>query len=73
MSTPLNGDSIVSLSIVRGLSDKLYEKRKLAALEIEKLVRDNTSKDFICSLLDFLERDYVNSMLPNNRNGGKII
>jgi vacuole morphology and inheritance protein 14 len=68
---PLNGDSIVSLSIVRGLSDKLYEKRKLAALEIEKLVRDNTSQDFISSLLDFLERDYVNSMLPNNRNGGK--
>jgi hypothetical protein len=32
------GQSLLSAAILKGLSDKLYEKRKNAALEIEKCV-----------------------------------
>jgi hypothetical protein len=32
------GPSLLSAAIVKGLSDKLYDKRKNAALEIEKCV-----------------------------------
>ncbi|UYV65840.1 VAC14, partial [Cordylochernes scorpioides] len=60
---------------VRALNDKLYDKRKSAALEIEKMVRDfqsvnNTSQ--IRRLLKVLGRDFTLSQNPNSRKGGLI-
>ncbi|KAJ3255133.1 hypothetical protein HK103_006596 [Boothiomyces macroporosus] len=55
--------------------DKLYEKRKQAALEIEKLVRDAVqAKDHtkITLLLQTLVQDFTYSIVPNSRNGGLI-
>ncbi|CAO3620850.1 unnamed protein product [Cunninghamella echinulata] len=33
--------SIFAQPLIRGLTDKIYDRRKAAALEIEKLVREN--------------------------------
>lgn len=64
------------IAITRSLSDKLYEKRKLAALEVEKLVRESVQTGsalvFIPQLLNTLNLDFVQSPVPNARNGGLI-
>ncbi|KAK2189817.1 hypothetical protein NP493_96g09005 [Ridgeia piscesae] len=61
--------------LVRALNDKLYEKRKVAALDIEKMVRefvktDNTGQ--IDALLRVLGQDFTMSHSPNSRKGGLI-
>ncbi|KAI9095262.1 vacuolar protein 14 C-terminal Fig4p binding-domain-containing protein [Phlyctochytrium arcticum] len=61
--------------IVRGLGDKLYEKRKAAALEVERLIRDAISVPDharVSGLLRTLIDDFAYSSLPNARNGGLI-
>lgn len=61
--------------ITRGLSDKLYEKRKIAALEVEKTVREAVVlKDHqkISNLIDALINEYSYSTQSNSRNGGLI-
>ena len=39
-------DAALTPQIVRGLNDKLYEKRKAAALEIERYVSVEWSRNF---------------------------
>jgi len=61
--------------IVRGLNDKLYEKRKAAALEIEKIIRDYLQEndfDRIKQIIKTLNNDFAYSIVPNSRNGGLI-
>lgn len=65
----------LSAACVRSLSDKLYEKRKAAALEIEKMVKEfsahnNTSQ--IKRLLKVLGQDFATSQNPHSRKGGLI-
>ncbi|XP_043472864.1 protein VAC14 homolog [Leptopilina heterotoma] len=65
----------LSAACVRSLSDKLYEKRKAAALEIEKMVKEfsahnNTSQ--IKRLLKVLGQDFATSQNPHGRKGGLI-
>lgn len=60
---------------VRALHDKLYDKRKTAALEIEKMVKEfalvnNTTQ--IKRLLKILGQDFANSANPHARKGGLI-
>lgn len=62
-------------AIVRALNDKLYEKRKVAALEIEKLVRDyvqqnNTAQ--IKHIIAILSQEFALSLHPHSRKGGLI-
>ncbi|NXV49790.1 VAC14 protein, partial [Uria aalge] len=62
-------------SVVRALNDKLYEKRKVAALEIEKLVREfvaqnNTSQ--IKHVIQILSQEFALSQHPHSRKGGLI-
>ncbi|KAL1915767.1 uncharacterized protein VTP21DRAFT_6526 [Calcarisporiella thermophila] len=65
--------SILSKQIVRGLNDKLYEKRKIAALEVEKLIRENIkTPDRVRQILNTLVQDFAYSIHPNARNGGLI-
>jgi len=65
----------LSTACVRALNDRLYEKRKAAALEIEKMVRDfvsvgNTSQ--IKKLLKVLGGEFAISQNPHMRKGGLI-
>uniref|UniRef100_A0A7M4E0P2 Protein VAC14 homolog n=1 Tax=Crocodylus porosus TaxID=8502 RepID=A0A7M4E0P2_CROPO len=62
-------------TIVRALNDKLYEKRKVAALEIEKLVREfvaqsNTTQ--IKHVIQILSQEFALSQHPHSRKGGLI-
>ena len=64
-----------STACVRALNDRLYEKRKAAALEIEKMVKDfvsvgNTSQ--IRKLLKVLGTEFAISQNPHMRKGGLI-
>jgi len=62
-------------SIARNLSDKLYEKRKLGALEIEQLIKDlnnNKDEDKIKSVVQHLVTNYSDSLQGNSRKGGLI-
>ncbi|XP_054714365.1 protein VAC14 homolog [Uloborus diversus] len=67
--------SPLSSSCVRALNDKLYEKRKTAALEIEKMVKDfqkvNETNE-IKKLLKVLGEDFTLSQNINSRKGGLI-
>ncbi|XP_076259803.1 protein VAC14 homolog isoform X3 [Rhynchophorus ferrugineus] len=65
----------LSAACVRALSDKLYEKRKAAALEIEKMVKEfaavnNTGQ--IKRLLKVLGQDFGQSPNPHAKKGGLI-
>lgn len=62
----------LSIACVRGLCDKLYDKRKFAGVEIEKMVKDfsdanNTSQ--IKRLVRVLGQDLMASTNPNVKNG----
>ncbi|XP_066290973.1 protein VAC14 homolog isoform X1 [Branchiostoma lanceolatum] len=65
----------LSLSTVRALNDKLYEKRKVAALEIEKMVKEfstaNNSAQ-IQQLIRVLTDEFAVSNNPHSRKGGLI-
>ncbi|XP_046397230.1 protein VAC14 homolog [Ischnura elegans] len=65
----------LSAACVRALNDKIYEKRKAAALEIEKMVKEfaacnNTVQ--IKKLLKVLGRDFACSQNGHVRKGGLI-
>ncbi|CAG9795444.1 unnamed protein product [Diatraea saccharalis] len=62
----------LSNACVRGLCDKIYDKRKFAGVEIEKMVKDfsdanNTSQ--IKRLIRVLGQDLMSSTNPNVKNG----
>uniref|UniRef100_UPI00358FE29E protein VAC14 homolog isoform X2 n=1 Tax=Myxine glutinosa TaxID=7769 RepID=UPI00358FE29E len=62
-------------TIVRSLNDKLYEKRKVAALEIEKLVREFVSQNNapqVRCLIQVLSQEFALSLQPHSRKGGLI-
>ncbi|CAG8509633.1 8456_t:CDS:10 [Diversispora eburnea] len=65
----------LNAQIIRGLNDKVYEKRKTAALEVERLIREySASKDTekIRAIIDKLANDFAYSVNANSRNGGLI-
>ncbi|GFS70456.1 protein VAC14 homolog [Nephila pilipes] len=65
----------LSTYCVRALNDKLYEKRKTAALEIEKMVKDFQrvgEVGEIRKLLRVLGKDFTMSQNVNSRKGGLI-
>ncbi|XDV53007.1 hypothetical protein PO909_021622 [Leuciscus waleckii] len=62
-------------NIVRALNDKLYEKRKVAALEIEKLVREFVAQNNsaqIRHVIQVLATEFALSQHPHSRKGGLI-
>ena len=65
----------LSAACVRALNDRLYEKRKAAALEIEKMVKEmvhiNNSSQ-IKKLLKVLGGEFAISQNPHMRKGGLI-
>ncbi|KAK3242703.1 PtdIns(3,5)P(2) sythesis regulation factor, partial [Cymbomonas tetramitiformis] len=62
-------------SVLRSLSDKLYDKRKAAALEVEQVTKTlASSKDWhsVDALISMLVEDYTRSPQANHRKGGLI-
>ncbi|CAK1553136.1 unnamed protein product [Leptosia nina] len=62
----------LSTACVRGLCDKIYEKRKFAGVEIEKMVKDfsdNNNSNQIKRLIRVLGQDLMSSTNPNMKNG----
>lgn len=66
--------------IARGLNDRMYEKRKQAALEIERLVRTwisteppTQSKAYVAQVIRILQQEYLyRGSNPHTRKGGLI-
>ncbi|KAF3906282.1 hypothetical protein ABW20_dc0102906 [Dactylellina cionopaga] len=63
-------------AIGRSLNDKLYDKRKMGALELEKLIRDHLATndtEKIKAIIDQLVHDFAYAIhQPHARNGGLI-
>ena len=60
---------------IRNLGDKLYEKRKLGALEVEQLIkeaREANDAEKINSILLYLTNQFAYSASGNQRKGGLI-
>ncbi|WZZ73720.1 hypothetical protein YC2023_085090 [Brassica napus] len=67
--------SLIPAAVQRNLSDKLYEKRKYAALEIENTVKNLTSAgdhDKLSKVIDILVKEFAKSPQPNHRKGGVL-
>jgi len=68
-------DYVLPATTVRNLNDKLYEKRKAAALEIERMVKEyhaTQAWDKVEGLLRVLAQDFAMSANPHSRKGGLI-
>ncbi|KAG4148860.1 hypothetical protein ERO13_D05G309600v2 [Gossypium hirsutum] len=67
--------SVIPASVLRNLSDKLYEKRKNAALEIEGIVKQLASSgdhEKISAVIKLLATEFTGSPQANHRKGGLI-
>lgn len=66
----------IDKEVQKGLSDRLYDKRKVAALELEQAIREALvaeDRDKIKLIIDQLCRDFAYAVHhPNARNGGLI-
>ena len=62
-------------SITRNLCDRVYEKRKQGAGEVEDLIKDlnaNNQKEQIVDIIDYLTQNYAASPNGNHRKGALI-
>lgn len=67
--------SAIPAFVLRNLADKLYEKRKNAALEVEGVVKQLTAvgdHDKINAVINLLTREFTDSSQANHRKGGLI-
>lgn len=67
--------SLLPPSVLKGLCEKLYHKRKSAALQVEALARTLATEgdqQRLLSLLDLLVEEYALSPQANSRKGGMI-
>ncbi|CAM8953096.1 unnamed protein product [Rhodiola kirilowii] len=67
--------SAIPTSMLRNLSDKLYEKRKNAALEVEGIVKQLATAgdhDKIATIINLLANEYTDSPQANHRKGGLL-
>lgn len=68
-------DSPLSPATIRNLGDKLYEKRKLGALEVEQIIRETkeaNDTDKIQAIILYLTNQFAYSPSGNQRKGGLI-
>jgi len=72
--------AVFGSNVVKTLPDKSYEKRKIAAQEVEQLIRSyysqqhpgNTAHEKTRAALELLVREYLENPLGNYRKGGLI-
>ena len=75
MAAPNPAEEILNQQIQRNLADKLYERRKMGALEVEAMVKEwgaQNDKAHLLKLINFLTEHYTNSPHANYRKGGLI-
>ncbi|KAF9677462.1 hypothetical protein SADUNF_Sadunf08G0110200 [Salix dunnii] len=68
-------DAVIPTAVLRNLSDKLYEKRKNAALEVEGIVKSLAAAgdhEKISSVINLLTYEFTYSPQSNHRKGGLI-
>lgn len=68
-------DELLPQAVLRTIGDKQYEKRKLAALEVEQIVKRlslQNDQHRIRLLLDKIISDFSFSALPNSRKGALL-
>ncbi|GFZ21287.1 ARM repeat superfamily protein [Actinidia rufa] len=66
---------VIPASVLRNLSEKLYEKRKNAALELEGIVKQLAAAgdhDKITAVINLLTNEFTYSPQANHRKGGLI-
>ncbi|CEO98205.1 Vacuolar protein 14 C-terminal Fig4-binding domain-containing protein [Plasmodiophora brassicae] len=63
---------IVPSAVLRGLSDRSYEKRKSAAMELEQIIRDDPAHSKVKSIIAIMNTDFISSTQSNLRKGGLI-
>ncbi|KAL4443824.1 hypothetical protein ABPG75_011561 [Micractinium tetrahymenae] len=66
---------VLPLSVTKHIADKLYEKRKLAALEVEQLVKQLATAGrgaAVVDVIDTLVNSYATSSASNARKGGLL-
>ncbi|BBN11517.1 vacuole morphology and inheritance protein 14 [Marchantia polymorpha subsp. ruderalis] len=74
-SDKMDATALLPTSVLRNLSDKLYEKRKNAALEVEGVVKQLTASgehEKISGVIQVLTNDFAMSPQANHRKGGLI-
>ncbi|KAI7852200.1 vacuolar protein 14 C-terminal Fig4p binding-domain-containing protein [Circinella umbellata] len=65
--------SVFSPTVIRELTDKTYDRRKVAALEVESLVKQNKeSREQVIDIIQELVNDFVYSDSPHAQCGGLI-
>ncbi|KAL5189127.1 Protein VAC14 [Glycine soja] len=67
--------SLIPAAVLRNLADKLYEKRKNAALDIEGIVKQLAAAgdhDKITAVINLLTTEFTYSPQANHRKGGLI-
>ncbi|XP_061991135.1 protein VAC14 homolog isoform X1 [Rosa rugosa] len=67
--------TVIPAGVLRNLADKLYEKRKNAALEVEGIVKQLTTAgdhDKITAVINLLTTEFTYSPQANHRKGGLI-
>ncbi|XP_042457383.1 protein VAC14 homolog isoform X1 [Zingiber officinale] len=67
--------SLIPANVFRNLADKLYEKRKNAALEIEGIIKQfalSGEHDKISAVINLLTSEFAGSPQANHRKGGLI-
>lgn len=65
----------LSPAVTKNIADKLYDKRKIAALEVEQLVKrlaGQGNTEAITDLVDLLNASYSTSSQVNARKGGLL-
>ncbi|XP_033115389.1 protein VAC14 homolog isoform X1 [Anneissia japonica] len=75
MTDKIWDQSPLTPACARALNDKIYEKRKAAALEIERVVKEfaqTGATQQIMKLVNVLSRDFALSSNPHARKGGLI-
>ncbi|CAO2829981.1 unnamed protein product [Amaranthus hypochondriacus] len=67
--------SIIPAALLRNLADKLYERRKNAALELEGIVKQlaaTSDHEKITAVINLLTDEFIKSPQTNHRKGGLI-
>ncbi|CAH8869795.1 unnamed protein product [Trichobilharzia szidati] len=65
----------LSSTCIKNLVDKLFEKRKLASQEVERIIKEYISQDRhsdISRIIGYFSQDFIHSASPHTRKGGLL-
>ncbi|MES1913768.1 MAG: hypothetical protein MHM6MM_005927, partial [Cercozoa sp. M6MM] len=71
----MSATELIPVTLRRALGDRTYEKRKTAAVQLERSIKVLLNKgqdDAVLATIDVLREDFVESADPNMRKGGLI-